>query len=88
MAQNLDFVNLRLTPFGEFRRLTLAVKAVRLPPAERQLADSHLRGQRGDGATESRPLAPALADLARKGLRILPPRVQSGRRRVHLPILR
>ena len=29
MAQNLNFGNLRLTLFGEFRRLTLAVKEYR-----------------------------------------------------------
>jgi hypothetical protein len=33
MAQNLDFGDLRLTLFGEFRRLTLAVKEHRPPKA-------------------------------------------------------
>jgi hypothetical protein len=33
IAQNLDFGKLRLTLFGEFRRLTLAVKEHRSPTA-------------------------------------------------------
>ena len=37
MAQNLDFGNLRLTLFGEFRRLALAVKEYRSAAAGKPL---------------------------------------------------
>ena len=70
MALNLEFGNLRQTLFGEFRRLTLAVKAASLPPAERQLADGDLCGQRGDGVADYGSLAPAPAPVAGEGMRV------------------
>ena len=87
MTLNLDFGSLRLTFFSEFRRLTLAVKAAGVPPAERQPADGHLCGQRGDGATHHGPLASAPASVARQGLRVLPAAVQSWPGSVHVPVL-